>query len=779
MLLLLIVVPCVVIGLVAVFLLDRGGVLPRFEEDRSVPVQVPRPTTPRPATRHRVLAPAPSWGGGFFADRLRRVVAVMAVVSILVPVLVLDVLAATIMSVSVSGPLPSPRPPVGTQITEVYDAAGVEIASFHQFTTNLPVAADDIPQVLKQAVVASEDRRFYEHRGIDTTSVLRALWADLSSGHYAEGASTIDQQYVRLVYGSTTRSLKRKVNEAVLAGRVDAQLSKDEILYGYLSRVYFGSGAYGVGAAADTYFRKSVHDLTLSEAALLVGILPAPTRFDPRVDAEGADSRRRVVLTKMADQGLINADQLAAAIDERVVLADKPASPDDHVTVVYPPRPQQSAYPWLVDYVRRYLIARYGQDLVAHGGLRVETSLDPRLQAQAEAAVGATLKGTQAPLDMAMVALDPKTGQVKAMVGGRDFTQSQVNLALGSCPANPDPTPADQPICIAGGGSGRQPGSAFKPFTLAKAFEEGIDANKVYDGPSTYTFPVNQCRGIGCTVHNVESGPYGMITLREATTFSVNTVFAQLVEDVGVTKTAELAHRLGLTMINADGKDPAGHPYGPSLTLGAADVSPLDMAAAYGVFAARGIQFPATPVTRVVATDGTVLEDDRSRPGRRVLATSVADQVNDVLKDVVAKGTGVAADIGRPNGTAGKTGTSESFSDAWFVGYTPQLVASVWMGYTNGRQPLVNIKGLPQVFGGTLPAQTWHDFMTAALADLPVEDFTAPLPPLGPTTTATSGRQPGSPPGATTTRPITSTTRPLTTTTLFNVPPAPTTTTAP
>ncbi|MDQ1394318.1 MAG: penicillin-binding protein [Acidimicrobiaceae bacterium] len=775
MLLLLIVVPCVVIGLAAVFLLDRGGVLPRFEMDRSAPA----PVAARPAVRRRVTILPPSRADGFFADRLRRVVAVMIVFSILMPVLVLDVLAATIMSVSVSGPLPAPRPPVGTPITEVYDAAGNEIASFHQFATNVVVPPEDIPQVLKQAVVASEDRRFYDHRGIDTTSVLRALWADLSSGHYAEGASTIDQQYVRLVYGSSTRSLSRKVHEAVLAGRVDAQLSKDEILYGYLSRAYFGAGAYGVGAAADTYFRKSVRDLTLSEAALLVGILPAPTRFDPRVDPDGADVRRQAVLTKMADQGLISSDQLALAVDRRVVLADSPAPHDDNVTLVFPPRPQQSRYPWLVDYVRRYLVARYGQELVSHGGLRVETSLDPGLQAQAEAAVGATLKGTQPPLDMAMVVLDPKTGQVKAMVGGRDFTKSQVNLALGFCPPASGPVPADQPVCIGGGGSGRQPGSAFKPFTLAKAFEEGIDANKVYDGPATYTFPLNQCRGIGCTVHNVESGPYGMITLRQATAFSVNTVFAQLIEDVGVTKTAELAHRLGLTMINPDGKDPSGQGYGPSLTLGAADVSPLDMAAAYGVFAARGIQYPATPVTRVIAADATVLEDDQSRPGRRVLATSVADQVNDVLKDVVATGTGTAADIGRPNGTAGKTGTSESFSDAWFVGYTPQLVASVWMGYTNGRQPLVNIKGLPQVFGGTLPAQTWHDFMAAAVANLPVEDFTSPIPPLGPPASGVTPSQPGSPSGATTTRPITPTTRPRTTTTFVPVPRATTTTTLP
>ncbi|MDQ1427553.1 MAG: penicillin-binding protein, partial [Acidimicrobiaceae bacterium] len=326
-----------------------------------------------------------------------------------------------------------------------------------------------------------------------------------------------------------------------------------------------------------------------------------------------------------------------------------------------------------------------------------------------------------------------------------------------------------------GGGSGRQPGSAFKPFTLAKAFEEGLDAKKVYDGPSSYTFPKGKCQGANCTVHNVESGGYGPITLRQATAYSVNTVFAQLIEDVGIAKTAELANRLGLTMISPDGRGRTG-PYGPSLTLGSADVSPLDMAAAYSVFADRGVQFPASPVLRVTAADGTVLEDNSARTGKRVLATAVADQVNDVLKDVVGYGTGVAANIGRPDGTAGKTGTSESFSDAWFVGYTPQLVTSVWMGDTNGRQPLVNIKGLPEVFGGTLPAQAWHDFMAAALAGSPVENFVPPaplIPCFAPTTTTTL---PPYSPSSSTSSTSTSTSTTSTTSPLFPPPPSTSTT---
>ncbi|MEA2702058.1 MAG: hypothetical protein QOD63_3, partial [Actinomycetota bacterium] len=231
------------------------------------------------------------------------------------------------------------------------------------------------------------------------------------------------------------------------------------------------------------------------------------------------------------------------------------------------------------------------------------------------------------------------------------------------------------------------------------------------------------------------------LSLRQATAYSVNTVYAQLIQDVGVKKVAELAHRVGITMVDPDGNQPNGEPYGPSLTLGAAEVSPLDMAAAYGVFAARGMQFAATPVVKVTDPSGKLLEDDHARSGKRVLAENVADQVNDVLKDVVGYGTGAAADLGRPNGTAGKTGTGENYSDAWFVGYTPELSTSVWMGYSDGQRPLVNVKGLARVFGGTIPAKAWHDYMAAALDGHPPTDFAPPAKPEPPPTLAPQPQQ--------------------------------------
>ena len=676
--------------------------------------------------------PAPA----VWEDPVFRAVTALAVASLLVPVLVAGILAVTLLTMPFSGSLPPEKPGIDSRITRVFDSTGTEIANFRRFETSLRIARTDIPPVLVDAVLAVEDQRFYEHKGVDSRGIFRALWADIKGGGYVEGGSTITQQYVRLAYLNDARTAGRKLREAVLAGRIEKELSKDEILYRYLSRAYFGSGAYGVGAAAETYFNKPVKDLTLTEAAMIAGMLSAPSVYDPRTNPGEAEYQRQRVIGKMADQGRITPVQYNEALPLRVTLADnRPRTGAAPATVVQPVKAPPSKYPWFSDYVRGYLIARYGEEKVYSGGLRVEASIDPALQAKAEASVKETLKGTEAPLDVALVSLDPKTGLVKAMVGGRDFAKSQVNLALGNCPTPKTPRsgegakapPADGPTCVSGGGSGRQPGSSFKPFTLAEALEDGMSLDKTYRGSGTYTYP--RCSGTGCTVHNVESGGYGTIDLRQATVNSVNTVYAQLVQDAGVKDTAEMANRLGVTMIDAEGKLPNGEPYGPSLTLGAAEVAPLDMAAAYGVFAARGMQFAASPVLKVTEPDGRVLEDNRSRPGRRVLNENIADHMNDVLKGVVARGTGKAADLGRPNGTAGKTGTSENFSDAWFVGYTPELSTSVWMGFADSQRPLTNIKGLARIYGGTLPAKTWHDYMAAALEGKPTTDFAPPAAP--------------------------------------------------
>ena len=646
------------------------------------------------------------------------------VVGLLVPVVVTLILLQTLYNPP-SRDLPTPRLSPTAQAARIFDGAGNQLASLSRFDTRVPISPADLSQVLKDAVVAVEDRRFYQHQGVDLRAILRALWADFQGGSYEQGGSTITQQYVKRIYTGPERSIGRKVREAVLASRVENQLSKDEILFRYLDDIYLGNGAYGVGAAAEIYFHKPVRQVTLSEAALLAGLIQSPSTDDPRTAVGRAEARRQTVLQAMRDQGKISQAEHDQAFAQRLVLATEGTRPSPSVTLVYPPERVETTYPYFVDYVRRYLVARYGEDKVYRGGLRVETTIDARLQGLAEAAVRNTLAGTSPPLDMAMVSLDPRNGYVRALVGGRDFLESQVNLALGNCTGAPEPEPG-APICIDGGGTGRQPGSSFKPFTLAKAFEEGIGPNRVYSGPQSYTIP--RCSGQGCVVHNAEGGSYGSLPLSQATAHSVNTVFAQLIQHVGVEDTAEMAHRLGVTMVRPDARIGPGRTYGPSLTLGAAEVSPLDMAAAFGVFARRGDQFPATPVVRVTEPNGKVLEDNSTRRPRRVLTQNIADNVNEVLKGVIAFGTGKAADIGRPEGTAGKTGTSEDYSDAWFVGYTQRLSTSVWMGYADSQRPLVNIKGVGKVFGGTFPAETWKAFMSGALEGAPDEPFPKPGP---------------------------------------------------
>src|SRR3954451_13315671 len=539
---------------------------------------------------------------------------------VLVPIGTAGTVLGAFLFLPLPATLPKPRPTATSSMSHVYDINGNEIATFREFETSLPVQQKDIPEVLKQAVVSIEDKRFYSHGGVDPQGTLRAMYADIR-GEAIQGGSTITQQYVKNAYTGRTRSVARKVREAILASQLDRQAPKDEILYRYLSTIYLGGGAYGVGAATQTYFRKPITQLTLPEAALLAGVIRAPSYYDPRLNPEGAETRREVVLQSMLDQKRITPDQFNQAMAARIYVVGGPTAPKAPLTTIYPPERQQTQFPYFVDYVSKYLVAKYGHDKVYRGGLRIQTSLDPTLQSEAEASVADALKGTKAPRQMPLVSIEPRTGFVKALVGGRDFGVSQVNLALGACPppAKPEQSgsdsplvPSDQPICVPGGGGGRQPGSSFKPFTLAKAFEQGITPERVFSAPTAYTY--RRCTGPSCTVHNVEGEGGGAMTLRSATVHSVNTVFAQLVEQVGYKNAAEMAHRLGITRVNADGTDAVtGQPYFNSITLGSPDVAPLDMAAAYSVFAARGLQNAATPIVKIEDAIGAALEDNTKR----------------------------------------------------------------------------------------------------------------------------------------------------------------------
>ena len=637
-------------------------------------------------------------------------------VAVVTPVTAAGVMLSAYLFLPLPANLPERNGREAAQISRVYDAAGNQIGTFKQFETSIPSDPEDIPDGLKQAVIAAEDRSFYSHGGVDIRGTLRALVADIRNRGVRQGGSTITQQLVKITTDNgSERTVLRKLREAILASQLDRSMDKDDILFEYISNVYLGEGAYGAAAAAETYFRKPVHDISLSEAALLAGLIPAPSRYSPRVDPVTADQKRRIVLDAMLEEDMIDQATHDVAATETVWLAVN-GTPPGPATVVYPAEMQQSNDPYFTDYVFRWLDAHLpgGSDQIYQDGLRIETTLDPDLQEAAREQVAGFLDGTNADLRTSLVSVEPPTGYVRAFISGRgDFAADQVNYALGGGSAGG----------VTGGGSGRQAGSAFKPFVLAAALDSGITPDERYSGQP---HDVRKVCGGDKIQDNYESANFGNIDLRTATVKSVNTVFTRLILDVGVDKAMEEARTLGLTSVRE--YDPTVHC--TAVALGAEPVSPLDMASAYGVFAARGMRAEPTPVLRVIDRDGNVLIDNTEPESTRVLKEDVADNVTDILEGVLISGTAGGRGLDRP--AAGKTGTAQDNKDAWFVGYTPTLSTSVWIGYKGAPgvepPPLQNIKGVRTVTGGSHPARIWQAFMRQALRNVPVTEFTEPAP---------------------------------------------------
>ena len=640
--------------------------------------------------------------------RVLRSAAVLMLTALVVPVATGGTVLAAFLFLPLPATMPKPLQGVTAQISHIYDINGNEIGQFRQFDISKPVEPGDIPDVLKQAVISAEDKRFYQHPGVDIIGTLRALWADVRGRQIAQGGSTITQQYVKNAYVGNDRSLSRKIREAVLASQLDRQLEKDEILFQYLSNVYLGEGAHGVGAAAETYFGKSVRDLSISEAATLAGLIPAPSRYEPRGNVTLAEQKRRIVLEKMNQQGYIDDAQYLDAVQQELWLAAAgPPPPGKPVTVIRPREQARTAYPYFVDYVRRYVESKYGDGSVYTMGLRIYTTLDPKLQTAAEEELARAIEGVPphpegGPLEMALASVEPGSGYVKALVGGRDFYApgGQDNLALMR------------------GDRGRQPGSAYKPFVLATALEQGVKPTKTYSGRN------RTCVGGGPEPYcppNYGDSSYGTLTLREATKRSVNAVYVQLIRDVGVKETMELALEHGVRgSVYKEGT------HGYSVALGVIDTAPLDMASAYGVWAARGERAPPTPVVEIQDSKGVVLESNRKPDRTRVVKEVTADTMNDILQGVFT-GTANGRGLGdRP--AAGKTGTTNENRDAWFVGYTPNLSTAVWIGYRDKPLPLNRIKGVRSVTGGTIPAATWQRYMKRALDGVEVAKFNEPAP---------------------------------------------------
>lgn len=559
------------------------------------------------------------------------------------------------------------------------------MARLHDEQDRVDVQLDDVPEVLIQAVLAAEDRDFFEHRGVDPVGIARAAWQDIRGGEVSQGGSTITQQYVKLVYLSNERTITRKIKEAVLAIKLEQELSKEDILERYLNAIYFGRGAYGVGTAARAYFGHDLSQVDVAEAAYLAGLIRAPEAADATRDPEEATRRRRTVLQAMLDEGYIDQAAFDAADAEPWTVGDTIlARPDRQGLDVR--RGAEIGTEYFVEYVRLQLLERgFTEDEIYGRGLRVYTTLDYGAQQAAWDAVRSTLTEPDDP-EAALVAVD-SGGYVRAMVAGRDFEANEFNYATGS------------------GGVGRQPGSSMKPFALATAVTQNISLDSKFEAPGRVTLEIP---GPDWEVGNYGDSEQGTLTLLDATRVSSNTAYAQLMLEVGAENVVALANRMGLDNLDAV----------PALVLGTEEVTPLEMAGAYSTFANDGLHQEPLVITEVVREDGSRVPFEQTSD--QVLTPEQDALVVHALRQVVERGTATGARI--QVAAAGKTGTTQSNNDAWFIGFTPNaLTASVWMGYepvdTNGdgvKEPrfMSDVHGR-SVTGGSFPAEIWRKFMSA------------------------------------------------------------------
>lgn len=559
--------------------------------------------------------------------------------------------------------------------SHIYDSAGNEIAIIHATENRVPVKIEQIPANLQHAFIAIEDNRFYEHKGVDPRGLLRAVYTNLVAGEIAEGGSTITQQLAKNAYLTQDRTYKRKIQEIFLALQLEKQYTKQEILELYLNQIYFGQGAYGVQAAAKTYFGKNVEDLDLAECAMLAGIPKSPNYYSPFNNINASIARRDTVLDQMVTYGYINYSEASKAKKSEMTFAS-PNVPEKHKDAMY-----------FIEYVTQLLVDRYGADAVYKDGLKVYTTIDMDMQRMAEEAVNIYLpqdytdgNGIVQPQG-ALVAIEPSTGYIRAMVGGRGT--DQFNRA----------TMAE-----------RQPGSSFKPFVFIAALENNYTPDTVIEDS-----PIN----IGGWQPQNDSRRFsGNVTLRTVATFSMNVPTVKIAQALGMDKPIYYAQEMGITTFVLDG-DPNDTNLATSLGGLTRGVTPLEIASAYGTFAYGGVHMPHIAITKVLDRNGNVIHEAVPE-GRQVVSAESAADLTTMLEDVINKGTGKGANIGRP--AAGKTGTTSDYKDAWFVGYTPDLVASVWIGNDDNTS-------LNGIMGGGLPATIWSHFMQNALLNVPVHDF--------------------------------------------------------
>jgi len=563
-----------------------------------------------------------------------------------------------------------------TETTHIYDINGKPLASIHDEANRDVVPLDQISPNLKRAVLAIEDSNFFTHKGINPGGIARAFMVNLEKGRTVEGGSTMTMQLVKNLFLSPQSKFSRKVAEAVMSIRLEQILNKDQILQLYLNQIYLGHNLYGVETASRSYFNKSANNLTLSEAAMLAGLISAPEEYSPFVNYKLAKDRQEIVLNRMKDLKWITPAQETAARKEKIKLGKITSFGGSQV-------------PYVTQAVVQELTRRFGRDAVVKGGMRVQTTIDLKMQRIAEETVKAWherlyYQGLFYDRDegqIALAAVDPRTHFVKAMVGGVDYEKSQFNRAIQAR---------------------RQPGSSFKPFIYYAAFASG----KYGPDSVVYDSPVGYRDGDGYYYpQNYGGGFSGAVSIRRALEVSLNIPAVKLGQEVGLNKVIEICRVLGIRS-----------PMEPvvSLPLGAVDLTPLEMAGAFATFANNGWHSDTTFIVQVTDSSGNVLLDNTPKP-KLVLNSWAAASVNSSLQGVITSGTARAAQLGRP--AAGKTGTTSSERDIWFVGYVPQLSVAVWMGNDNYRPMSYGATG------GTIVAPVWRDFMSQALEGVPAESF--------------------------------------------------------
>jgi len=563
----------------------------------------------------------------------------------------------------------------------VYAANGERLGFIKSDVLRTPVSGAKISPWLKKATVAIEDERFYKHKGVDYVGVVRAAVKNLESGKTVEGGSTLTMQLVRALYISSERTYKRKIKEAALAQQLESKHNKEWILNKYVNSIPFGTvggqTAVGAQAAARVFFDKTAKNLTLEEAALLAGLPQAPSLYNPFNDPAAARARRNDVLQSMADQEMITQTQANKAMQTKITVK---------ATNYYKERKQD----YFLDYVQQELIDKYGVNVVRKGGIRVDTTIDPKLQELAKNAIKSQLAQTTDPA-AAIVSIDPKNGYIKAMASSADYSDSKFNLVTQGK---------------------RQPGSTFKTFALTAGVNQGVDpASTTYSGKN---FDMDTLWG-PWKVSNFDGRSAGYMSLVKATLTSSNTVYGRFALDIGPDVVKQTARKLGIkSKLN-------GY---PAETLGGVPgVSPLEMTNAYTTIASGGIRFVPKAITRVKFSDGEI--EDLAKPkSKKEFKDGVTATVTDILHQNVLGGTGTNANIRCP--AAGKTGTTDNFTDAWFIGFTPKLVTGVWVGYPQSTQI-----SMPGMTGGSTPATIWGNYMSNVVAsDSECPDFAEPKEPV-------------------------------------------------